>query len=160
MATLYRHGTKPPVFLVSIVPPRVTYIDMPSIGPSIEALEAIPAGYPERQETPWNANQPANLPLGFSSSPRFGHLSRFGTSKAGVTSRPRHAASRGVTHGLGSEQALPWSCLVPIHSVLTEPSLRISSGFCFDNPSETHWVMAGLSRARIVHGSLHHWEDQ
>lgn len=113
----------------------------------------------KRQVEPWNASGIA--------SPRFGHLSRFGTSNSsanlqsyGVTSRSRHAASRGVTHHQGSVQALPWSCLIPIHPVLTEPSLRISSGFCFDNPSETHWVMAGLSRARIVHGSLHHREDQ
>lgn len=67
------------------------------------------AGYLERQETPWNASRIA--------SPGFGHLSQFGTSKAGVTSRSRHAASRGVTHGLGSVQALPWSCLITDDSV-------------------------------------------
>lgn len=49
----------------------------------------------------------------------------------------RHAASRGVTHDLGSVQALPWSCLVPIHSVLTDDSVK-AQGSC----------------ARIVHGSF------
>lgn len=81
----------------------------------------------KRQETPWNASGTA--------SPRFGHLSRFGTSKAGVTSRSRHAASRGVTHDLGSVQALPWSC------------------FITDDSVKAHGL--GTLAARTVHASLH-----
>lgn len=68
----------------------------------------------ERQVTPWNASG--------ITSPRFGHLSQFGTSKARVTSRSRHAASRGVTHHQGSVQALPWSCLITDDSVKAQTS--------------------------------------
>lgn len=119
----------------------------------------------ERQETPWNArgiartvtcnvssenatvSRPATLPL--LGSPESGQVSESGTSDQsqvvdfetdeprGVTSRSRHAASRGVTHHQGSVQALPWSCLVPIHSVLTDDSVK-AQGSC----------------ARIVHGSF------
>lgn len=96
------------------------------------------AEYRERHETPGNAKGNAHT---VTASPRFGHLSRFGTSKAGVTSRSRHAASRSVTHGLGSVQALPWSCLVPIHSVLTDDSVK------------AHGL--GTLAARTVHASLH-----
>lgn len=78
----------------------------------------------ERHETPWNAGRPATLPV--FSSPEFGQVNGSRTSNVAATFPPRfrHAASRGVTHHQGSVQALPWSCLVPIYSVLTDGSLR------------------------------------
>ena len=115
------------------------------LSPALYPLLCRSGGNPERQETPWNASGIA--------SPRFGHLSRFGTIKRSanlqsdsVTSRSSHAASRGVTHHQGSVQALPWSCLVPIHSVLTDDSDR-SANLQIDRSM-------GTRTARIVHASF------
>lgn len=118
------------------------------------------AGYPERQETPWNANQAANLPVGFSSSPRFGHLSRFGTSKQNanlhsdsVTSRSRHAASRGVTHHQGSVQALPWSCFITVGGGTVTLPITNAPLWCGIWLTEDS-LKAQASCARIVHASF------
>lgn len=143
------------------------------------------AGYLERQVGPWNASavtgnitsenasvsRPATLPL--LGSPGSGQVSESWTSSKSatlhpysVTSRSRHAASRGVTHHQGSVQALPWSCLVPIHSVLTDDSVKahgLGGGLghwkpgLFPRPaskvlsianSQNAWNMATLTRAR------------
>lgn len=99
MATLYRGGTKPHTFRVSIVPPRVTYIDMPSTGLSIEAQESIPAGYLERHETPGDAA---------TASPDSGQVNGSRTSNVSATLRLAcvTVTSRGVTHHQGRRQPI------------------------------------------------------
>ncbi|VEH25722.1 Uncharacterised protein [Bordetella hinzii] len=108
----------------------------------------------KRQVEPWNASavtgnitsenatvsRPATLPL--LGSPVSGQVNGSRTinrsanlQNDGVTSRSRHAASRGVTHGLGSVQALPWSC------------------FITDDSVKAHGL--GTLAARTVHASLH-----
>lgn len=78
----------------------------------------------KRHETPRNARSSANLQT--IGSPELGQVNESRTSNVAATfhSRFRHAASRGVTHHQGSVQAPPWSCLVPIYSVLTDGSVR------------------------------------
>ncbi|GEM_PF-6303320 len=113
----------------------------------------------KRQVEPWNASGIA--------SPRFGHLSRFGTSNAPATlhNGAVTVTSRGVTHHQGSVQALPWSCLVPIHSVVMDGSLsahgtggpihpadcrqpRPASQILSIANSQNAWNTAALTRAR------------
>lgn len=87
----------------------------------------------------------------------------------GVTSRSRHAASRGVTHDLGSVQALPWSCFITDDSVKAhglggglghwKPGLfpRPASKIFSIANSQNAWNTAALTRARARETSGGWW---